>query len=99
MRMTFATVLVLRAIADGRCYGFDIVDATGFPTGTVYPALRRLERDGLVTSRWESEHAAHRHARPARRYYEITSAGRTTLAGAIDRLSPFALKSQAKAER
>jgi PadR family transcriptional regulator PadR len=49
---------------------------TGLPSGTVYPALRRLERDGLVTSNWEPEDAALKESRPARRYYELTRTGR-----------------------
>ncbi|MCG8469139.1 MAG: PadR family transcriptional regulator, partial [Gemmatimonadetes bacterium] len=37
------TIQVLHAVAVGRRYGFDIMDSTGLPSGTVYPALRRLE--------------------------------------------------------
>lgn len=48
---------------------------TGLPSGTVYPALRRLERDGLVDSKWESEVEATAKQRPARRYYEVNKAG------------------------
>ena len=86
MRITLATALVLQAIADGHRYGFDIVDVTGYPTGTVYPALRRLEREGYVHSRWEAERAAFSEARPKRRNYEITASGRRALASAAERL-------------
>ena len=72
MRMTLATTLVMQAIGAGHRHGFDIVDVTGFPTGTVYPALRRLERDGFC-SQWESERSPHAKAGPARRYYELTA--------------------------
>ncbi len=48
---------------------------TGLPSGTVYPALRRLERDGFVDSKWESELEATAKQRPARRYYEVNQAG------------------------
>ena len=58
MRMTLATTLVMQAIGAGHRHGFDIVEVTRYPTGTVYPALRRLERDGYVRSRWEAERAA-----------------------------------------
>jgi PadR family transcriptional regulator, regulatory protein PadR len=51
------------------------MDVTGLPSGTVYPALRKLERSGFVRSRWESERAARKQQRPARRYYEVTGAG------------------------
>ncbi len=90
MRLSIAAALVLQAVADGRQYGFDIVDATGYPTGTVYPALRRLERDGLVRSEWEDARTARRDARPPRRYYELTRDGRRALAEAAERLRPLA---------
>ena len=73
--VTYPTALVLQAIAGGSRYGFDIADLTGLQTGTVYPALRRLEGLGFVRSRWESERVARRDQRPARRYYVITAAG------------------------
>ena len=84
MRITLATALVLQAIARGHRYGFEIVDLTGYPTGTVYPALRRLEHAGYVRSQWEREHVASREARPQRRYYEITAAGTRALEGALE---------------
>ena len=77
--VTYPTTLVLGAIAGGARYGFEIADVTGLQTGTVYPALRRLERLGFVRSRWESERIARQEQRPARRYYEITAAGATAL--------------------
>jgi len=84
MRMTLATTLVLQAIAHGHRFGFEIVDVTGCPTGTVYPALRRLEHAGLVRSEWEREQVAARDARPQRRYYEITGAGARALDAALE---------------
>src|SRR5438094_10135106 len=86
MRMTLATALVMQAIGAGHRHGFDIVDVTGYPTGTVYPALRRLERDGYVRSHWEPERTATREGRPARRYYELTAAGVKALDAALDAL-------------
>jgi PadR family transcriptional regulator, regulatory protein PadR len=83
--VTYATAVVLQAIAQGRRYGFDIMDATGLPSGTVYPALRRLEHQGLLSSRWEAESRAQREQRPARRYYEITGTGAEALAEALQR--------------
>jgi DNA-binding PadR family transcriptional regulator len=52
------------------------------PSGTVYPALSRLERDGLVKSAWENEPDAHAEGRPARRYYKLTAPGVKALAEA-----------------
>ena len=72
----------MHAIAGGYEYGFDIIDQTQLPSGTVYPALGRLERDGLVKSAWENEQDAHAEGRPARRYYKLTAPGVKALAEA-----------------
>jgi PadR family transcriptional regulator, regulatory protein PadR len=82
-RLSITTVTVLQAIANGYEYGFDIIDQTALPSGTVYPALSRLERDGLVRSAWEDEAAAHAEGRPARRYYRLTAPGVRALADAV----------------
>ena len=84
MRMTLTATLVLQAIARGHRFGFEIVDVTGGATGTVYPALRRLEHAGYVRSEWEREQLASRDGRPQRRYYEITAAGARALDGALE---------------
>ncbi len=75
MRLTDATVLVLRALMAGHHHGFDIMAATGLPSGTVYPILRRLDAGGVVRSRWEQDGVARREQRPPRRYYELTAGG------------------------
>ena len=80
--MSITAVSVLQAIANGYQYGFDVIDQTGLPSGTVYPALTRLERDGLVRSAWENEQQAHGEGRPARRYYKLTAPGVRALAEA-----------------
>jgi DNA-binding PadR family transcriptional regulator len=74
-RLSLSALTVLQAVANGFGYGFDIIDATGLPSGTVYPALSRLERDGWLRSAWEDDDRAHREGRPARRYYRITATG------------------------
>lgn len=79
------TAFILQAIANDYRYGFDIMDLTGLPSGTVYPALRRLEEQGFVKSKWESEAKAQRDGRPARKYYEVTKAGKEALVEAIKR--------------
>jgi DNA-binding PadR family transcriptional regulator len=83
--LTFATATILNAVSNGYSFGFDIVDMTGMPGGTVYPALRRLEESGFLTSTWEKERVASADARPRRKYYEITRAGRGALAEAVKR--------------
>jgi len=73
LRLTFTTGMVLQCIANGHRYGFDIMDASGLPDGTVYPALRRLEDAGMLESEWEPEAMAAK--RPPRCYYQLTAAG------------------------
>lgn len=85
INLTYPTAMVLQALASGHRHGFDIIDITGLPSGTVYPILRRLDREGLARSRWESEAVAHREQRPQRRYYEITAGGERVLAEAARR--------------
>ena len=58
MPLSYVPLFVLRAIATGHRFGFDIMEATSLPSGTIYPALRRLEAQGLVASSWESDEAA-----------------------------------------
>ncbi len=85
MKLTYPTTLVLHALANGLRHGFDILDATGLPSGTVYPILRRLEGEALVSADWEEAAIAHAEQRPPRRYYELTAAGEAVLETAIDR--------------
>jgi PadR family transcriptional regulator PadR len=85
LNLTYPTALVLQALTRGFHHGFDIMDATGLPSGTVYPILRRLDREGLLTSAWERQAAAQRAQRPPRRYYQITAAGEAMLAEAVER--------------
>ena len=82
--LSFATVTVMQVIAAGARHGFDIMDAAGLPSGTVYPILGRLEENGYVRSRWEAPATAQKAKRPPRRYYEITRAGEQALTRAID---------------
>ena len=67
---------MLQALAQGHKFGFDIMDVTNLPSGTVYPALRRLESQALVRSDWETDKEARENARPRRRYYELTETGK-----------------------
>jgi PadR family transcriptional regulator PadR len=79
MNLTHPTTLVLQALASGFHHGFDVIDATGLASGTVYPILRRLESEKLVSARWESTAIAHAEQRPQRRYYDLTAAGQKVL--------------------
>ena len=77
-------------MANGHRYGFDLMEATGLASGTVYPVLSRLERDGLVRSSWEDEGRAADEGRPARRYYQVTGEGSVALRAAVQTLSSIA---------
>lgn len=83
--LSYSATAILQAVANGYRYGFDIIDLTGLPSGTVYPALRRLEDLRFVISKWEKEGVAHREQRPARKYYDLTEAGNAALAEALKR--------------
>jgi PadR family transcriptional regulator len=83
--LTQATAVILQAVANGYLYGFDIIDITGLPGGTVYPALRRMEEAGHLTSKWEKQSIAQAAPRPPRKYYELTRSGRDALAEAVKR--------------
>jgi DNA-binding PadR family transcriptional regulator len=78
-------VAVLRALAEGATYGFDVMDATALPSGTVYPVLSRAEERGHVVSHWEDPETHRRAGRPARKYYRLTSEGREALEEALNR--------------
>jgi DNA-binding PadR family transcriptional regulator len=75
--------LLLATLEAGPRHGYAVMEAlrTGsggrvdLPTGTVYPALHRLERAGLVRSRWSTEGGRRR------RTYELTQGGHRALAG------------------
>lgn len=85
--VTYPTTMVLQALDAGARYGFEIADRAGLQTGTVYPALRRLEALGFVTATWEKTAVARGEQRPARRYYRLTNGGRAALAQAQARLA------------
>ena len=77
IRITPTTQAILRALVDGRTWGYRICRITRLESGIVYPALRRLAAYGLVTS---SEETSPPPGWPPRRYYDLTEAGRRRLA-------------------
>lgn len=74
--------LILSVLEDGPLHGYAIIEALqvrsggslDLPTGTVYPALRRLERTGLLSGTWNTVGGRER------RTYTLTRAGRHALA-------------------
>src|ERR1041385_1786820 len=96
-RLAYAAVAVLRALAGGLAYGFEIIDATGLPSASVYPTLGKLEDAGFVTSSWEAAAEAQKAKRPPRRYYELRPAGRKALDEALDGLRALQFRPRALA--
>jgi len=76
-------ILLLSLLAQNDCYGYEITkklrilsdDAYHMNEGTLYPALKRLEKKECVTSYWSQQSDGGR-----RKYYSITENGRTILA-------------------
>src|SRR5215468_2220959 len=83
--LSYSATVILQTVANGYEYGFDVIDITGLPSGTVYPALRRLEDLGYVDSKWEKHEIAQRELRPPRKYYQLTRSGEAALADAVKR--------------
>lgn len=77
-----ASAALLQALLEGEGYGLDLIERVRLRTrgairllhGSVYPALRALEREGLLRS-FSGESARETGGRP-RRYYELTAKGR-----------------------
>ncbi|MGA7234426.1 MAG: helix-turn-helix transcriptional regulator [Bryobacteraceae bacterium] len=96
-RLSHTAALILQAIGAGEGYGFSVMEMTGLPSGTVYPAMRRLERDGLIRSQWERQSIADAEQRPPRKYYKLTRSGHETLEASQKRYPLLAKLAQAKA--
>ncbi|HLK19137.1 MAG TPA: PadR family transcriptional regulator [Bryobacteraceae bacterium] len=78
-RLSHTSAMILQAIAAGHVYGYTVMEVTGLASGTIYPALRRMERDRLIRSQWERQSSADSALRPPRKYYKLTRAGDATL--------------------
>lgn len=78
-KLSHTAAMILQAIHAGYVYGFSIMEMTGLPSGTVYPAMRRLERDELIRSQWERQSIAEAEQRPQRKYYKLTADGKLAL--------------------
>jgi PadR family transcriptional regulator PadR len=79
-KLSHTAAMILQAVHVGYPYGFSVMEQTGLPSGTVYPALRRLERDGLIQSKWEKPDVAEKEQRPPRKYYTLTRAAKAGMA-------------------
>jgi PadR family transcriptional regulator, regulatory protein PadR len=96
-KLSHTAAMVLQAVGTGYFYGFSIMEVTGLPSGTVYPALRRLERDEWIRSQWEAQSIADEEQRPPRKYYKLTREGKTVLEASRKRY-PLLVKLTAEAQ-
>src|SRR5215467_7936413 len=95
-KLSHTAAIILQAIDAGSGYGFSVMEMTGLPSGTVYPAVRRLERDGLIRSQWEKQSIADAEQRPPRKYYKLTRDGRSILEAAQKRYPLLARLAEAR---
>jgi PadR family transcriptional regulator PadR len=76
VRRGLLELCVLTLVATEPRYGYDLLTVLGrwpqlaVTEGTLYPLLRRLEREGSVTTTWRESAAG-----PPRKYYQLTPAG------------------------
>jgi DNA-binding PadR family transcriptional regulator len=92
--MTSKTLHILLALLDGPLHGYGIKHAVEQRTegrvrigpGTLYEAIQRLERDGLIH---EVPAAADEPASggPTRRFYDLTTVGRNAAADEVTRMA------------
>ncbi|MEX0750040.1 MAG: helix-turn-helix transcriptional regulator [Dehalococcoidia bacterium] len=84
-------MMLLAVVARAPAHGYAVIEdlrrqsggAFDLPEGTVYPALHRLEKQGLLESRWSTAAAR------KRRLYEITMKGAAELRGRERQWSAF----------
>jgi transcriptional regulator len=75
-------MMVLRTLSAGRANGYEIAraierlsdDVLAVDHGSLYPALQRLEKSGVISGKWEIS-STNRRAR----FYRLTAAGRKRL--------------------
>jgi PadR family transcriptional regulator PadR len=92
LRKGSTQTLILTVLAEQPAHGYAIAreierrsrEALQMGEGALYPALRGLEREGFVTSRWEPQPAG-----AARRVYELTEDGRKHLQAQLDSWRKF----------
>jgi PadR family transcriptional regulator PadR len=85
--------LILSLLTDQEMYGYQLAKemerrSGGYfhlKEGTLYPALHRLERDGLIEGHWELSETGQ-----SRRYYHVSSRGMDRLEAMLAEWSSFA---------
>jgi len=85
-------MLILRTLASGPLHGYGIAqairrttsDAIQVEAGSLYPALQRLELQGLLAAKWAASERNHR-----LRLYRLTPAGRKRLQAEVSHWQDF----------
>jgi PadR family transcriptional regulator PadR len=83
--------LILAVVATGPLHGYAVIEALksrsngalALPEGTIYPALHRLEANGLLSSQWSTASGRRR------RVYRITRRGEKELGASRERWRLF----------
>ena len=83
--------LILAVVSQQPLHGYAVIEALkqrsggalALPEGTVYPALHRLEADGMLSSRWTTDSGRRR------RVYSITRRGQRELGVSRERWRAF----------
>jgi DNA-binding PadR family transcriptional regulator len=93
MRRGSTTVLILSLLSEQPMYGYQMAKELAarsqgvfdLQEGTLYPALHRMEKEGLLSSYWEVIEEG-----PSRKYYTITEQGKDMLASKSQAWTGFA---------
>jgi PadR family transcriptional regulator PadR len=95
MRKGSTTVLILSLVAERPMYGYQMAKELerrsdgyfDFKEGTLYPALHRMEKDGLLRGEWQVVVEG-----PSRKYYHITEKGKRALVDVAAEWTTFSRK-------
>ena len=93
LRRGSVSVLILNLLDEKPMYGYQLSKELRrrskgyfeFKEGTLYPALHRLEQEGLVSGQWEVVEEG-----PSRKYYHLTDKGREELSRSRQEWTTFA---------
>lgn len=85
-------MLVLKTLRMGESHGYGIAqsikqasnETLSLEAGSLYPALQRLELQGLITAGWKTTNTGRR-----ARFYKLTARGRKKLSASISRWEDF----------
>lgn len=99
MALQEPTFLILTSLAEGRKHGYALIkDAealsggrVSLKVGTLYAALERLEKEGLVALAGEEVEAGR-----LRRYFELTEEGAGSLADEVERMRSLSTQAESR---